>query len=307
MAAIVLSTSALPTAWTTWTDIEALSNRKLREFILAAGRSVDGLVTKAELKEVAYEIQAEAAEGEGEDEGEGGGEGEGEVDWSECWEAPLSEPFCLHAILGLSPTDEGDVASRVRASFHSRARSAYPSEHIEDATVYALAVRRFRRLCLAFTVLKDDERRRIYMAAGYAGLRSSEAYQETSAFELDAVDTYHAFFEGREAADRDYLLLNGDARADKPPPPSEEELEAGGCDVQLLALWPQAAAASGGGEEGGGEGEEGGGEGEGEGSGEEDGEEEDEEDEEVLAAAASAAAAASSSASGVARRARHEA
>ena len=158
MAAVVLSTSALPTAWTTWTDIEALSNRKLREFILAAGRSVDGLVTKAELKEVAYEIQAEAAEGEGEDEGEGGGEGEGEVDWSECWEAPLSEPFCLHAILGLSPTDEGDVASRVRASFHSRARSAYPSEHIEDATVYALAVRRFRRLCLAFTVLKDAER-----------------------------------------------------------------------------------------------------------------------------------------------------
>ena len=223
MAAIVLSTSsALPTAWTTWTDIEALSNRKLREFILAAGRSVDGLVTKAELRAAAYEIQAEAAEREGEDEGEGGGEGEGEVDWSECWEAPLSEPFCLHAILGLSPTDEGDVASRVRASFHSRARSAYPSEHIEDATVYALAVRRFRRLCLAFTVLKDDERRRIYMAAGYAGLRSSEAYQETSVFELDAVDTYHAFFEGREAADRDYLLLNGDARADKPPPPSEE-------------------------------------------------------------------------------------
>ena len=57
--------------------------------------------------------------------------------------------------------------------------SAYPSEHIEDVTLYALAVRRFRRLCLAFTVLKDAERRRIYMAAGYAGLRSSEAYQES--------------------------------------------------------------------------------------------------------------------------------
>ena len=220
MAAVVLSTLAMPTAWTTWTDIEALSNRKLREFILAAGLPVDGLVTKAELKVVAYEIQAKAAEGEGE--GEDEGQGEGEVDWSDSWEAPLSEPFCLHSILGLSPTEEGDVASRVRASFHSRARSAYPSEYIEDATVYALAVRRFRRLCLAFTVLKDAERRRIYMAAGYVGLRSSEAYQETSAFELDAVDTYHAFFEGREAADRDYLLLNGDARADKRPPPSEE-------------------------------------------------------------------------------------
>eukprot|EP00964_Phaeocystis_antarctica_P122852 scaffold86483_cov21-Phaeocystis_antarctica.AAC.1 len=96
--------------------------------------------------------------------------------------------------------------------------------------------------------------RRIYVAAGYAGLRSSEAYQETSAFELDAADTYHAFFDGREDADRDYLLLNGDARADRPPRPSDEELEAGGCDVPLPALWPQAAAAAGG-EEGGGEGE----------------------------------------------------
>ena len=58
--------------------------------------------------------------------------------------------------------------------------------------------------------------RRIYAAAGYAGLRSAEAYQETSAFEMDAVDTYHAFFDGREEADRDYLLLNGDARAERP-------------------------------------------------------------------------------------------
>ena len=99
--------------------------------------------------------------------------------------------------------------------------------------------------------------RRIYKAAGYAGLRSSEAYQETSVFELDATDTYHAFFDGREDADRDYLLLNGDARADRPPAPSEEELEAGGCDVPLPALWPQAVAVGGG--EGGG-GEEGGGE-----------------------------------------------
>ena len=157
MAAVVLSTLAMPTAWTTWTDIEALSNRKLREFILAAGLPVDGLVTKAELKVVAYEIQAKAAEEEGE--GEDEGQGEGEVDWSDSWEAPLSEPFCLHAILGLTPTDAGDVASRVRASFHSRARAAYPSEYIDDVAVYALAVRRFRRLCLAFTVLKDAERR----------------------------------------------------------------------------------------------------------------------------------------------------
>ena len=41
--------------------------------------------------------------------------------------------------------------------------------------------------------------RRIYAAAGYAGLRRSEAYQEASAFELDAADAYHAFFDGRQA------------------------------------------------------------------------------------------------------------
>ena len=104
MAAVVLSPLAMPTAWTTRTDIEALSNRKLREFILAAGLPVDGLVTKAELKVVAYEIQAKAAEEEGEGEGEDEGQGEGEGDWSDSWEAPLSEPFCLHAILGLTPT-----------------------------------------------------------------------------------------------------------------------------------------------------------------------------------------------------------
>ena len=149
----------MPSAWTTWTDIEALSNRKLREFIVAAGMPVDGLVTKAELKVVAYEIQAKTAEEEGEGEGEDEGDGEGEVDWSDSWEAPLSEPFCLHAILGLTPTDEGDVASRARASFHSRARAAYPSEYIDDVAVYARTVRRVRRLCLALTVLKDAERR----------------------------------------------------------------------------------------------------------------------------------------------------
>ena len=164
MAEVVLSTRCLPATWTTWTtseEIEALSNRKLREYIEAVGLPVDGLVTKTELKVVAHEARAKLAEEAGEGEGEGEGEGDCNVlDWSESWAAPLAEPFCLHAILGLTPTDEGDVASRARASFHSRARAAYPSEYIDDPFVYASAVRRFRRLCLAFTVLKDAERRR---------------------------------------------------------------------------------------------------------------------------------------------------
>ena len=105
MAAVVLSTSALPTAWTTWTDIEALSNRKLREFILAAGRSVDGLVTKAELKGVAYEIQAEAAEGEGED-------GDGHV-WQGADELGDFETYD-DADLQLEPSEVGLGADMAR-------------------------------------------------------------------------------------------------------------------------------------------------------------------------------------------------
>ena len=106
-------------------------------------------------------------------------------EWAACWEEPLAQPFCLHSVLGLTPSSEGDVASRVRAAFHSRARACYPRENTPDVPSYARQVRRFRKTCLALTVLKDPERRRIYATAGYDGLRRSEAYQEVSAFDQE--------------------------------------------------------------------------------------------------------------------------
>ena len=185
-------------------DLDALSNRGLREYITAAGFSLEGCVTKAELRVRALEAQAAAPAPEPE-------EDDGE-DWAACWEEPLSKDFCLHAQLGLQPNAKGDVASRVRAAFHAVSRFAYPREWEADLPTYEAAVLRFRRICLSFVVLVDPERRRIYETAGYAGLRSSEAYQEESVFDRDATDVFEAFFEGRSEADREYLLLNGDAR-----------------------------------------------------------------------------------------------
>ena len=111
---------------------------------------------------------------------------EHEVDpWEACWEEPMSEPFCLYSVLGLKSSSEGDVASRVRAAFHSCAQASWPREDAPNVPSYARQVRRFRRLCLALTVLKDPERRRIYAVAGFDGLRQSEAYQESSAFDQE--------------------------------------------------------------------------------------------------------------------------
>lgn len=111
----------------------------------------------------------------------------------------------------------GDAA--VRTAFHKRAWLAYPYEAVSyaDEAAYEHAVVAFRRICLAFSVLKDRERRRIYVTSGFKGLQSSESFQEDSVFEADALDVYNGFFEGTDEADREYLLLNG---AD---PPSEDE------------------------------------------------------------------------------------
>ena len=142
-------------------------------------------------------------------------------EWA-VWEKEL-EPFDLLAVLKLSVQGQriagGD--DRVRAEFHKRAWPAYPrdADWYEDEAQYETAVVAFRRICLAFTVLKDLERRRIYLAAGFDGLYRSEACQEESVFDADAVLIFEGFFEGTDEADREYLLLNGD------DPPSEVEWE----------------------------------------------------------------------------------
>ena len=65
-------------------------------------------------------------------------------EWAACWEEPLAQPFCLHSVLGLSPSSEGDVASRVRAAFRItvRARRAHhPSTCLPLAVLFPCLTR----------------------------------------------------------------------------------------------------------------------------------------------------------------------
>ncbi|KAL1515649.1 hypothetical protein AB1Y20_002267 [Prymnesium parvum] len=171
--------------------------------------------------------EAREARGEGV-EGEEGEEGEAEPWYWAAWEKTIEE-FNLEQTLKVRLEGErvngGEAA--VRASFHKHAWPAYPLEpdSYADEAAYDAAVLAFRRICLAYTILKDPERRRIYVTCGFERLRQSEAHQQESVFEADPLEVYDAFFEGEDEADREYLLLNG---ADAPSDSDDlEEAEVG--------------------------------------------------------------------------------
>lgn len=139
--------------------------------------------------------------------------------------APWTEdlqPFDLFQALGLRPpTGDGlsRVGDRARAGFHTMAYNHYPrrAEAYATAREYAAVVLAFRRACVAFIVLCDEQRHQIYNSCGYAGLRASEAYQEdgSNVFEMDPCKVRSSFFAGRDEADRQYLLLHGPGRPDR--------------------------------------------------------------------------------------------
>jgi len=220
-----------------------------------------------------------SAQGESEDGEEDCEEGEGEDDGDEddaVWHAPL-EPFDLNAALGLPPPDaDADearpevAAARARAAFHAIAGRVCPGRLYEYASAeeHAAAVTAFRRACLAFRVLRDAERRRVYYAVGFGGLRASEAYQEESVFEVEAWEVRRSFLEGDEQGDREYLLLHGP----EGPPPDPTAAARYEARYGAHRQW-----------DGGGEGDDEGGE---EGASEEEQEEEEEGGEEVLQAVA---------------------
>jgi hypothetical protein len=143
-----------------------------------------------------------------------------EDDEEECWTAweDHLDPFDLLKTLQVrAETSErsgtritgGDAA--IRAAFHKRSWHKWPGEEAAyaDKEVYTKAVIAFRRVCLAFTVLRDPERRRIYLTSNFSGLQQSEVCQEESVFDIDPMEVYNNFFEGVDEADREYLLLNG--------------------------------------------------------------------------------------------------
>lgn len=153
---------------------------------------------------------------------------EDEEDGSDCdddeseeddWSCEL-QPFDLFAALGLSCTDKGDICggeTRLRARFYLLAVRTRPraAERYDDPSDYADAITRFRQVCLAFSVLRDAERRRIYDSGGFERLRAAEAYQAESVFDLDARDVSNAFFKGSDPEDRNFLLLNSNDAFDE--------------------------------------------------------------------------------------------
>jgi DnaJ-class molecular chaperone len=111
----------------------------------------------------------------------------------------------LYAILGVTRPAGGSASiaggeSRIRAAYHKTAAQTY--RRLERCPEYGpryLEVSRlFRRIAVAYLVLKDRERRRIYTENGYTALVTSETYEEESVFEADAFEVYEHFFGGTD-------------------------------------------------------------------------------------------------------------
>ena len=102
----------------------------------------------------------------------------------------------------------GDEASPATSS--AATASAALHEEAEQA------ITRFRQACLAYTVLSDPVRRRVYATCRFSGLRASESFQSDSVFERDAREVREAFFRGDDPVVREFLLLRADDRDAEP-------------------------------------------------------------------------------------------
>ena len=119
----------------------------------------------------------------------------------------------LHELLSVPV---GANASRLRAAYHRMLLKCHPA-HLRwtpssgrpRVEAYRETKRRFRQIAIAYRVLQDPERARIYGDHGVKGLKRSEAYQEENVFELDPWESCDDFFEGEDPEDREYFLLNG--------------------------------------------------------------------------------------------------
>ena len=94
------------------------------------------------------------------------------------------------------------------------AKSTYESKTESGCTKAMSACRKLQRLGVAFHVLKDSDRFKIYREHGYEGLVKSERYAESDVFDLDGFTMYESFFAGEDEEDRQYLLLCPEAESD---------------------------------------------------------------------------------------------
>jgi len=117
-----------------------------------------------------------------------------EADWWEWIDLNDLDEYPLYETLKVP---KNASRSRLQAAFHRYSRTQERD--------------RFSRVCLAYLVLKDDEKRRIYDECGWKHLRQSESYQAFSVFDADPNQVFEDFFAGKEEEDRDYLLMNSNA------------------------------------------------------------------------------------------------
>ena len=113
-------------------------------------------------------------------------EEEGEVVCCQCHARTLAEdPSSKSVRLVSSLTDIADV----------EVREQYASAFASRAEHHANVVR-LQQLTVAFLVLKDPEKARIYDSHGYEGIVLSESYSENNLFDVDPFERHEAFFRG---------------------------------------------------------------------------------------------------------------
>ena len=93
-------------------------------------------------------------------------------------------------------------------------RSAYESRSERGVTKAVFYCKRLQRLGVAFNVLKDRERLRLYTDLGWEALVKSEKHSELDVFDQDGFSMYESFFAGEDEEDRQYLLLCPEAESD---------------------------------------------------------------------------------------------
>ncbi|CAD7953196.1 unnamed protein product [Amoebophrya sp. A25] len=111
--------------------------------------------------------------------------------------------FDLHAELGVS---RNPSLSRVQAAFHRKSTRCYNAWY--QYPYLESDLQTFRRTVFAFLVLRDPARRQIYEDLGFDALQKSEAYAESSVFDISPRAEFNKFFAGVREEDRDYLLMN---------------------------------------------------------------------------------------------------
>lgn len=67
---------------------------------------------------------------------------------------------------------------------------------------------------MAFQVLRDPERTRIYCDHGFARLELSETYAEESVMTKPTLDVIHFFYSGEDPEAREFMMLNGTNKLD---------------------------------------------------------------------------------------------